>query len=244
MRGGPDDLKGGVLMKASELKQPVLQRPGRALLLLAVPCLVLTGWIARNSSKETPAARSSSPAVGPRSEATAPDEELEQLKRSVSALQQKAVSLEGAVLDARRAALAASAQSAPQPQGPPDPKVDEEMHRERLADLDVALATDTGDARDRQVAARTFQGQLETATEGRARVVDVSCGTEFCKAKLEEDTKVAGELDTNVLVDKAPWVKAEAFFDYEWEGTLKRTIVYAVREGRRFPGSTAPTEGQ
>jgi hypothetical protein len=41
-------------------------------------------------------------------------------------------------------------------------------------------------------------------------------------------------------MDAAPSLKTEAMFDYQIEGTRKRTTVYAAREGQLLPISRQP----
>ena len=67
------------------------------------------------------------------------------------------------------------------------------------------------------------------------QVLEVECATAFCKATLEEDTSRQPELDTATLIDSTPFLKREAMFDYERDGSRKRTIIYAAREGQLLP---------
>jgi len=95
----------------------------------------------------------------------------------------------------------------------------------------VLLATDQGDVRDRRSAAEALKGQLSSAISERARVVEVECATALCKAVIEEDTGAHPEMDTSTLVESTPFLKREAMFGYEREGTRKRTVIYAARDG-------------
>jgi len=66
-------------------------------------------------------------------------------------------------------------------------------------------------------------------------VVDLQCATDFCKAVLEEDISVQPAMNTSDIIDATPFLTREAMFDYENEGTRKRTLVYAALDGRSLP---------
>jgi len=176
--------------------------------------------------------------------------ELDGIKRSIQALEQKNSVLQGA-LAAREAQVvgkppAEAPESQPAEQVPqvPDHKAELERHKEELQELDVALASDQGDRRDRRAAAEVMRGELALATAGGAQIENVECATAFCKATIKEDTKDKPELDTGAIIEATPFLKVEAMFGYEREGSVKRTIVYAARNGFRLPrpeGMPQPT---
>jgi hypothetical protein len=107
-----------------------------------------------------------------------------------------------------------------------------EVHRAELQELEVALVTAPADPRDARTAAKLFEGELSTATSGQARVTEVECAFALCKAVIEEDTSARQELDITALIDNTPFLQQEAMFDYQREGTRKRTIIYAARQGQ------------
>jgi hypothetical protein len=161
--------------------------------------------------------------------------EVEEMKRSIDVLERKSASLEAAVLESQHLALREGPPSEQGAEEVTEARSGLEMHRDLLVELDVTLQTDQGDPRQRNAVAASFRRELDTATLGRARVLDVECATAFCKATIEEDTSVDGELDTNAIIDATPFLNTEAMFDYERDGSLKRTIVYAAREGQSLP---------
>jgi hypothetical protein len=48
---------------------------------------------------------------------------------------------------------------------------------------------------------------------------------------LDVETGAQPEMATSTLVDSTPFSKREAMFGYEREGTRKRTVIYAARDG-------------
>jgi len=189
-------------------------------------------WFALRGSESRPRAQ-------PREATTVAQnsqEELANLKAAVGRLDRRSSALEAAAL--------ATEPSAPErPQAPPvasvvppvDPRSELEIQRDTLRELDVALTTDSGDARDRRSTADKMRRELATAAGTRMQILDVECATAFCKATLEEDTSLRPEMDTATLIDSTPFLKREAMFDYEREGARKRTIVYAARDDQRLP---------
>jgi hypothetical protein len=159
------------------------------------------------------------------------------LERKSSALEQKSSTLEhkAALFEANAADPAAE----PEATTTADARSEAEMHEAELRELDTVLVTDQADPRDSRAAADTFGRELVAATAGQAQVLEVECVTSLCKAVVEEDTSVRPEMDTNVLIDNTPFLRREAMFGYERDGTRKRTIIYAAREGQ----SLAATRG-
>jgi hypothetical protein len=200
-----------------------------AIVLVAAVAVLLTLRLTRASAQPLP----------PRADAPAGERnasELANIKQALALLEQKSAALEhksstlehkSSALEATVADQSASAKAAE----PIDTRTDQEIHRAVLTELDVLLATDQGDHRDRRSAADAFNGQLSSAISGKARVVEIECATALCKAVIEEDTGAQPEMDTSTLVDSTPFLKREAMFGYEREGTRKRTVIYAARDG-------------
>lgn len=211
------------------------------LISVAASALVAAGWLTvRAMTPDRPARnkdKGDDEAV-----ATASAEEIAKLKASISRLERTSSALKVAVAASERegseddpAAPAAEAAAQAPPEAAVDPAAELAKHREVLRDLDVALAKDQGNLVQRNESAATFREQLDNATKGKARVVDLQCATDFCKAVLEEDTSVQPAMNTSEIIDATPFLAQEAMFDYETEGTRKRTLVYAALDGRSLP---------
>jgi hypothetical protein len=163
-------------------------------------------------------------------------EELANLKAAVGRLDRRSSALEAAALaTAQPSPEHLEAPSAPSAAPPADPRSELEIQRDTLRELDAALTTDSGDAGARRSTADKMTRELSAAAGKRMQVVEVECATAFCKATLEEDTSLQPEMDTTALIDATPFLKREAMFDYEREGTRKRTIIYAARDGQQLP---------
>jgi hypothetical protein len=179
-------------------------------------------------------------------------EELQNIKSAIKLLDRKSSVLEAAVTAPERLAGSEGTEAA-EPVEAEDTRSDLEIHRDVLRELDVVLAADQGELGDRRSSAETLRRELAAATRGQARILEAECATAFCKAVIEEDTSAHAEMDTNALIDATPFLKQEAMFDYEREGSTKRTIVYAAREGQSLslarglstempgPGEPAPS---
>ena len=200
-----------------------------AIVCVAVLAVLLTLRFTRASAQPLPP-RADAPA-GERgaSELASIKQALTLLQQKSSALEQKSSALEhkSSALEATVADQSASVNGAEST----DTRTDQEIHQAVLTELDVSLATDQGDPRDRRAAADALNGQLSSAISGKARVVEIECATALCKAVIEEDIRAQPEMDTSALVDSTPFLKREAMFGYEREGTRKRTVIYAARDG-------------
>ena len=217
-------------------------RPNRvarwALISVAASSVVAAGWFG---------VRAATPAHPTRSKgdretiAPASAEELEQMKASIQRLERTSSAMKVALTAPQGHALAPEDEAEPAPETAPaeaenvDPQAEIAKHRDVLRDLDAALATDEGNLAQRHASAAAFREQLDTATQGRAKVVDLECASDFCKAVLEEDTSAQPAMNMSDVIDKTPFLSEEAMFDYETEGARKRTFVYAALEGRSLP---------
>lgn len=179
-------------------------------------------------------------------EAVAPasTEELRRIKASIGRLERTSSALKVALAAPEQREPELAAQTAHETEAETtaaieaatvDPEAEIEKHRAVLRDLDAALAKDAGDPLQRSASAAVFRDQLNAATQGRAQVVDMQCGSDFCKATLEEDTSVQPAMNTGDIIDATPFLREEAMFDYETDGARKRTFVYAALEGRALP---------
>lgn len=173
----------------------------------------------------------------PDARAQSSSDEVADLKQAIALLQRKSSALEhqSAALEHQSAALEANVASRtaePEATQPANLPSDLEVHRAELQELDAALVTEQANPRDSRAAADSFSRELTAATAGQARITDVVCAVSLCKAVVHEDTSVRPEMDTNLLIDKTPFLKREAMFDYERDGVQKRTIIYAAREGQ------------
>lgn len=204
-------------------------------------CLSISGtWLAVRSPTAAESRRSE-PAREDDSEA-----ELEELRRAVSALESRVARRDAPAQEEAAVQADEVPEEATEVEDPMSFESEMEKHREVLTSFDVALAEDDGDMEDRAAAASNMERDLTTSIGDDARVIDVKCGATFCKATLEEDTEGRTELDTAALVDAASSLRYEAMFDYQREGSIKRTIIYAAREGQLLPmerGSAPSTSG-
>ena len=163
------------------------------------------------------------------------EEELANLKAAIGRLDRRSSALEATALAPGQASGRPEPLPAASAAPATDPRSELEIQRDTLRELDVALTTDRGDAQDRRLTADRMRRELATAAGTRMQILDVECGTAFCKATLEEDTSRQSEMDTATLIDSTPFLKREAMFDYERDGGRKRTIVYAARDGQTLP---------
>lgn len=111
-----------------------------------------------------------------------------------------------------------------------------EVQKSLLRGFDAALAADHGDPRDRRASEESLRQQVGAATDGKTRAVTVACATQFCRITIEQDFAAGDQpLDVNAIMEKAPALRTESMFDYQTDGSHKRTIVYAAREGQLLP---------
>lgn len=216
-------------LNSSVASHRFLSRIGWIVLVGCAICGAL--WFALRGTESRPRAqaRETTTAAG------SSEQELANLKAAVGRLDRRSSALEAAALTERPAPQAAQAPPAASAAAPVDPRSELEIQRDTLRELDVALTTDSGDARERRSTAEKMRGELSLAAGSRMQVVDVECATAFCKATLEEDTSRQPEMDTAALIAATPFLKREAMFDYERDGAHKRTIVYAARDNQRLP---------
>jgi hypothetical protein len=202
-----------------------------AIVAVAAVAGALAFQLSSNASPRSPRPlERNAPAQASSPELTKLEQAIARLERKSSALERKssALELKSAALEMSAADKDAGQDSRQLAERPSDI----ELHRAELQELEVALVTAAADARDSRATAEMFEGELATATSGQARVVAVQCAAAFCKAVIEEDTSLRPEMDTATLVDNTPFLKEEAMFDYQREGTRKRTIIYAARQGQ------------
>lgn len=213
-----------------------------AVISVATSVLVAAGWFTLRAKPDRPDRSKADGEAG----ATVSAEELAKIKASIGRLERTSSALKVALaapeLEGRAAGDPVAPTTETEAEAPADsatvaadPGAELEKHREVLRELDVALARDEGNLVHRHESAATFREQLDTATQGKARIVELQCASDFCKAVLEEDTSVQPAMKMSDVVDATPFLAQEAMFDYETEGARKRTFVYAALDGRSLP---------
>ena len=164
-------------------------------------------------------------------------EDLRRLKDRLIALDSKVTALELALAASVGAGsvIGAAPATAPTPVKAKDSRSPAELHQDTLRRFDDNLASDRGDERDRRTTADGLKRAIAEATQGKGQVMEVVCTGAFCRTTIEQDITASPPLDVGALQDAVPALRTESMFDYQTEGTRRRTIVYAAREGQLLP---------